>query len=142
MIREWIDRHQARNDELVWVIEDMDGRCLGHVGLYQIDYRAGSAEFGIMIGDAASRGRGIGRECTIHVTDYAFRDLRLNRVSLTVLATNVIARELYRSIGYQTEGVLRQAQFRNGRFVDVILMAQIAASRPTLDDEGDAHTRC
>ena len=31
---------------------------------------------------------------------------------------------IYRTYGFETEGVLRQAQYKNGRYHDVILMAK------------------
>lgn len=119
----WVEFHNDSTDEVLWVIANSDDECVGHVGLYQIDHRVGGAEFGILIGDATYRGRGLGRACTQFCIDYAFDRLNLNRVHLRVLTSNEGAAHLYRSLGFRDEGCLRQAQFRNGRYVDVLIMS-------------------
>jgi len=58
--------------------------------------------------------------------EYGFRELNLNRVDLSVLATNERAIGLYESLGFRHEGRLREAQFRSGQYVDVLLMAILA----------------
>ena len=122
-LSEWIDYHRKCANEIVWVIAEADtDRCVGHVGLYKIDQRVGSAEFGIMLGDRTVWGKGLGRACTEFAVDYAFTQLNLNRVELSVLATNERAAKLYRSLGFVDEGRLRQAQFKAGQYVDVLLM--------------------
>jgi RimJ/RimL family protein N-acetyltransferase len=100
-----------------------DDRGLGHVGLYNIDARVGMAEYAIMIGDREYWGRGLGRLCTVFCIEYGFRQLNLNRIYLSVLAGNSRARHLYASIGFREEGTLRQAQYKSGRYLDVVLMA-------------------
>jgi RimJ/RimL family protein N-acetyltransferase len=123
-IAEWIEVHRTRNDEVLWCIADKEqDLCLGHVGLYQIDHRVRCAEFGILIGDASWWGRGVGSAVTSAVVAYGFRELNLHRIQLSVLASNERAMRMYEKQGFSREGVLRDAQFREGRFVDVILMA-------------------
>ncbi len=123
-IVEWIEHHHKRNDEIVWIIADKerDG-CIGHVGLYHIDYRVRSAEFAIMIGAKDWWGRGLGRSVTRYMVKWGFTELNLNRVSLSLLATNERAHRLYKSIGFVEEGHLREAQFKNNAYVDLILMS-------------------
>lgn len=123
-LKEWLEFHRKRSDEVLWSIVDTEShRCVGHVGLYKIDFRVRSAEFAIMIGDRRFRGRGIGRLCTRFALEYGFRELNLNRITLTVLATNARARRLYESVGFQVEGCFRQAQIKDGVYVDIIAMA-------------------
>lgn len=122
-LREWLESHRRQKDEVLWVIaETVANTCVGHVGLYQIDFRAGVAELGILIGDRAYWGRGLGRACVEYVLLYGFCELHLNRISLPVLATNERAIKLYRSCGFKDEGRLREGQYKNGEYVDVLLM--------------------
>lgn len=127
----WIERHRGIANEALWTIADPSDRCLGHVGLYRIDHRIRSAEFAIMIGDRESRGRGIGKAVTRLVVDYGFRMLNLNRVELSCLATNERARRLYAGLGFVVEGTLRQAQFKDGHYIDVVQMSVLAAEWAT-----------
>ena len=127
-IRQWIEAHRTRIDEVLWVIAaDDDDRCLGHVGLYRIDHRIRAAEFAIMLGDRSVWGRGIGRRCTGFAIQYGFLELNLNRISLQVLATNERALHLYTSLGFREEGRLREAQFKGGDYIDVIQMSLLRA---------------
>lgn len=127
-IRNWLDYHRKQKNEILLAIADSKkGICLGHVGIYQIDYRIRSAEFAIMIGSKAHRGKGLGRAITDYIIRWAFAELNLNRLSLSVLATNERAIRLYKSLGFQEEGCLRAAQYKNGRYIDVIVMAILKA---------------
>lgn len=129
-VETWLSDHRSRGDEILWAIADAEtDRCLGHGGLYQIDYRVRSAEFGIVIGDKALWGNGLGGQVTRAVLDYAFDVLNLNRVSLRVLATNERAISLYRRLNFKVEGQLEAAQFKSGMYVDMILMAILKKDR-------------
>src|ERR1700733_3587686 len=99
----WMDAHTQAGDEVLYAIVDTEDRCLGHVGLYQIDPRAQKAEFAIMIGDRSGWGQGFGRLCTNFMVSYGFRELHLHRIQLQVLDSNERARKLYESIGFYFE---------------------------------------
>jgi RimJ/RimL family protein N-acetyltransferase len=123
-IREWIEFHRKKKDELLWIIADCEkDRCLGHVGLYHIDYRIRSAEFAILLGDKNVWRKGIGEKATRYIVDYGFSMLNLNRISLTVLEENNTARKLYRKVGFKEEGILRHAQYKKGKYLNVVLMS-------------------
>lgn len=120
----WVEYHRTCTNEALWVIADgNDDRCLGHVGLYNIDHRVSAAEFAIMLGDKNSWGKGLGTTITREVVRYGFDWLKLNRIELSVLTTNPRAMHIYSSIGFNQEGVKRQAQYKNGQYLDVQLMA-------------------
>lgn len=129
-VDEWIEFHRTCKDEVVWAITDpSNGNCWGHVGLYKIDNRIGSAEFAIMVGAKQQWGRGIGRAVTSFVVEWGFCELNLRRICLSVLATNERAIKLYRSIGFFDEGRLSGAQFKGGRYIDVVIMAKIKGDK-------------
>jgi RimJ/RimL family protein N-acetyltransferase len=129
-IAEWIERHRKTGNEIIWTIaRRSDDACLGHVGLYNIDQRVRIAEFAIMIGDASARGHGLGTRVTRKVLDYGFDMLNLNRIELSFLSNNEPARRLYEGLGFVHEGVKRQAQFKLGQPIDVVLMSLLASER-------------
>lgn len=122
-LEDWLEWHRKRTDEVLWaIVSTSTGRCLGHVGLYKIDPIARAADLGIMIGAKEAWGKGIGRAAVLHSIRYGFQAMNLNRISLTVLATNERAVRLYTRIGFALEGTLRQAQYRDGAYVDVLAM--------------------
>ncbi len=88
-----------------------------------------SAEFSIQIGEAEARGQGFGAAATRAALAHAFDDLNLHRVWLTLLASNTRAEALYKKVGFQREGVLRDAAFKAGRYVDVVTMAILDSRR-------------
>ncbi|HVP43773.1 MAG TPA: GNAT family protein [Terriglobales bacterium] len=134
-LEEWVTAHRNRADEVLWTIADAcSDKSIGHVGLYKIDNRVRKAEFAIVIGDRGSWGKGLGRKVTQAVVDWGFEQLNLHKVSLSVLAFNKRAIELYRSLGFRQEGALRDEQFRSGRYHGLVLMS-------LLDREWRAHKR-
>ncbi len=122
----WLQYHRSRTDEAMWCIANReDDSCLGHVGLYQINTRVRKAELGIMIGDADFRGRGVGHEVCQAVIAHALGELNLRRIELSFLATNEAAQKLYTRLGFLQEGIQKEAEYRSGAFVDVVLMSLI-----------------
>ena len=122
-LEEWLEWHRCRTDEVLWsIICVEDGRCVGHAGLYKIDRVVRCAEFGIMVGDPSAWGQGVGYQATILAISHGFSQENLNRISLTVLDTNDRAIHLYQKVGFVEEGRLRQAQYRDGQYVDLIAM--------------------
>jgi RimJ/RimL family protein N-acetyltransferase len=123
----WFQHYVAHRHENVRLMIDLPSPCgqimtVGQVNLTMLHAIHRTAEFSIVIPDVAFRGRGIGREATRQVLNHGFFDLNLNRIELTVLADNQAARALYESLGFVAEGQKRQALFKAGRYVDVILM--------------------
>lgn len=118
---EWVEYHRKNHQDLVWIITDQRDCCIGHCGLYQIDFRVGVAEYGICIGMSENRGQGLGELISKAIISYAFDQLNLRRLRLEVLATNLPAINLYQKIGFEKEGVLREEQFRDGVYVDIYL---------------------
>jgi len=122
----WIAFHREAKDEALFVIADAKDRAVGHVGLYKVNHRIRSAEFAIVIGDRSIWGKGLGRACTRFAIEYGFDELNLRRIYLEVLATNERAIKLYRALSFVEEGRLRQAQWKRGRYIDVLVMGLLS----------------
>ena len=82
--------------------------------LFNIKWRNQTAEMAIGIGDPALRGQGYGREALDLLLGYAFHELGLYRVGLTVLDYNTAAIRAYERVGFVREGVQREAVWRAG----------------------------
>lgn len=100
-----------------------DDRPIGNVGLFDLDLVNGSAGLGIMIGEPGDRSRGHGTDMLEALVGFGFASLRLERIWLDVYDFNPGARRVYERVGFQHEGVMRHAFFREGRFVDVHMMS-------------------
>ena len=97
------------------------GRLVGLTNLTRIDRRAGTAYFGVVIGEKDCWGKGIAREALRLVVRRAAA-LRLRKILLEVASDNPRAIALYQRSGFQTEGVLRRQLPRGQEFVDVLIM--------------------
>lgn len=129
--REWFNSIRNRPDVVIFGIRELDGgRLVGSCQLLGISPTHRKAELQIRIGEADARGRGYGREAVELLVDFAFKDLNLNRVELTVLAGNEPAIKTYLAAGFVREGTLRQAAYIDGRYVDVICMSVLRDERP------------
>ena len=97
-------------------------RPVGTTDLHDMDVRNGTAEFGILIGEADARGKGLGTEVTRLMADYAFSVLGLNNVMLRVHAYNAGAIRAYEKAGFREIGRRRSATAMGGRRWDIIYM--------------------
>ena len=68
------------------------------------------------------RRRGIGRRL-VAATIAAARDMRLEKIELSVYSSNDAAITLYRSLGFTEEGRKIRGRLVDGRYDDVVLMA-------------------
>lgn len=96
---------------------------IGNCSLMHFDWRIQMAEAGIFIGEKSKWNQGYGSEAMSLLIKHGFETLNLNRISLRVYETNPRAIRSYEKVGFTHEGKLRQAEFRNGRYVDVLLMS-------------------
>ena len=129
-LHEWIELHRSLENEVLWVIADeVTDTCLGHIGLYEIDFRVRKAEFAIVIGQKANWGKGLGQTVSRAAIDYGFDELNLHRIELEVLANNARAIHVYEKLGFKREGIQRDAQFRSGQYLDIVTMAILEHER-------------
>lgn len=119
--KQW-EQDQRSQKDIVFAVCTKDDTFIGTTGLYVINWIASSAEYRIFLGDKGYWNRGLGTECTKLVVVYGFERLNLNRIYLGVNAENKGGIRAYEKAGFIREGVLRQEQYRNFRYYDVIRM--------------------
>lgn len=125
-ILRWIDFHNKKEDEVVLVMVANDAnRVIGHVGLYKIDEVAKKTEYGILIADDNSRGKGYGTKATRAMVDYAFNTLGMHKVTAEVLNENIPSISMFTKCGFRIDGCLKDDVFKNGRYYDVLCMSVI-----------------
>jgi RimJ/RimL family protein N-acetyltransferase len=133
-LTEWIASRQKATDAFLFGVRLIDDDTLiGCVELDGILWTHQTGWLAIAIGDEAYQGKGYGREAMELALRFAFHELNLHRVQLTVFSYNQRAIALYEKIGFQREGVYREALQREGRRHDMILYGLLRAeweSRP------------
>lgn len=78
-------------------------RLIGLAGLYLVNWTNGSAEVGLIIGEATERGSGYGTEVIGRLGRTAGQALGLNRLVARILASNQPARRCFARAGFTEE---------------------------------------
>lgn len=120
---QWQQDQRSQNEVAFAVRTKADDAFIGTTGLYSINWVMRSAEFRVFLGNKSYWNRGIGTECTKLMVEYGFDKLNLNKVWLGVNTENIGGIRAYENAGLSREGVLRQEQYRNFRYYDVIRMS-------------------
>jgi len=100
------------------------------IGLLELDgiqwtHRVGW--LGLAIGESANRGVGYGTDALRVGLRFAFHELNLYRLQLTVFSYNARAIHLYEKFGFVREGVMRGALLRDAQRWDMYLYGLLAA---------------
>ncbi|GAB1421151.1 GNAT family protein [Anaerolineales bacterium] len=98
-----------------------DERLVGFITLSEINWTMKSAWLALAIGDPADRGQGYAKEALALMIEWAFLELNLHRLNLSVFAYNEAAIQLYEAMGFVREGCAREAIHRWGQHYDQYL---------------------
>lgn len=123
LLEAWEAEVKRQTDIVFAIVHKKTKKVIGSTGLYSINSISRHAEFRVIIGETAYRGKGIGTEVTKLIINYAFDKLNLNKVWLGGNADNIGAIKSYEKSGFVKEGVLRQEIYRNGRYYDAVRMS-------------------
>jgi RimJ/RimL family protein N-acetyltransferase len=125
MTEKWSEEHlesQSNRDIFFGIRTLSDDRLIGGIGLDGIDWSHGNSYVGIGIGDREDWGKGYGTDAMCILLRYAFTELNLHRVSLTVFEYNPRGIRSYQKAGFVEEGRTRGQLHREGRRWDIIYM--------------------
>ena len=116
---------------VVFALEEREagggGRPAGVAGLNDIDLLHRRSTLGIVIGEPAARGRGVGTEAVGLLLDYGFTVLALHNILLTVFAFNPAGIRCYEKAGFKVIGRRREARLQAGVWHDEVLMDALAS---------------
>ncbi len=134
-LERWFEGVVANPEIRMFAIKTPEGDYLGNIELRDLDLRCGNAEVGVLIGERAWWGRGVGTDAIQALGRFAFRDLRLHRLFARILESNPRALRSFEKCGFVREGRERQAHYQDGRFWDVHVLGVLAPEWPTEDGE-------
>ena len=118
----WL-HNKVEKGEVVQFMIMLNDNEIGTVYLRDIDYKNKKCEFGIFIGEESNWGKGFGTIASKLAIDYAFKNLKLNRVFLRVFPSNIRAIKSYEKIGFLREGIFREDVIINEKSYDIIFMS-------------------
>jgi RimJ/RimL family protein N-acetyltransferase len=104
------------------VIEKETSTYIGNAKLGQIKWINGTTEYGRMIGEKNSMGKGYGTEIGKLLLHYAFMILNLNKVNVGSITDNIASIKSNEKIGFEIEGELKQQVYINGSYKNTVIM--------------------
>lgn len=121
------DREKSSTDDSFAIHREGEEEPIGVIGLTNIKQTNGSADLSVIVGDEKDRDKGLGTEAIRVLLRYAFEDLGLERVNLSVFDFNEPAIRAYEKLGFKRERRMRQAIRRNGEYHEAIFMRILAS---------------
>ncbi|WP_305984540.1 GNAT family N-acetyltransferase [Roseibium sp. MMSF_3544] len=120
----------AADPNLVQIVAESDGEVIGFAELVlhqNIPRAAHAAELNMVVTHGERQGQGIARAMIEEVIRLCDGFYRIRRLSLIVWVDNTRAIELYRQLGFEEEGRLRDYVRTEEGYCDALQMARIAS---------------
>jgi ribosomal-protein-serine acetyltransferase len=100
----------------------IDKNIVGRMGMHRINHQNKIGEIGYWLaGDL--QGRGVVTKCCKTLIGHGFTVLDLNRIEIKCGVGNHKSMAIPEKLGFKKEGILRQAEWLNGKFIDLYLYA-------------------
>ena len=135
----WVDQTRSPNDIREFILRALaqyhsnqgpnagiwvDGEFAGSIGCHHIDWINRGCHIGYWI-DAARQGQGIVTRCCESLLDYLFGEMGLHRVVIQCGTENAKSGAIPERLGFTREGVSRDAQWVNDRWVDLVVWSML-----------------
>ncbi|MDR4927733.1 GNAT family N-acetyltransferase [Peribacillus simplex] len=100
------------------------GQIVGVAGYNQINWSNKTAYIGYWLGEEY-QGNGIMTRVAKALTDYAFKELKLDKVEIRVALENKKSRGIPERLGFVNEGCIRQTEWLYDHYVDHIVYGML-----------------
>lgn len=133
----WVDHMQSVTDFIRYIRDTkkrvaektdfgyaiiIDNNIVGRIGLYHINHQNKIGEIGYWLADGW-QGRGIVTKCCAAIINHGFTQLGLNRIEIKCGVGNDKSRAIPEKLSFKQEGILRQAEMLNGKYIDLYIYA-------------------
>ncbi len=123
MLKVYIEELYAK-EVYFWAIHlKSTDKHIGNIKIDPIDFKNGSGEYGILVGDKASWGKGYAKEATIRIIKYCFEELGLTKITLGVVEDNAAAVNLYKKLGFKIDEVIKGTKAYNNKISNSLRMS-------------------
>ena len=109
----------------------VDDQLIRYCTIEHMNLNDKKCEVGILIGEKDYWHKGIGSAVVRELLTRAFTALSMHRVEAVIHADNVASIHCFARAGFHLDGTLRDAKYRDGRYVDVLVYS-------LLDSEWDS----
>lgn len=128
-------RNAAAGDSLSLGLFSSD-EFIGSVGYVTFDTNARKTEIGYWI-DAGFEGKGIVTDAVRCLVDFAFEQLRMNRIEIRCISENERSAAVAKRLGFRQEAHLREYEIRNGRAYDYLTFGLLRSDRAAGNKSGE-----
>ena len=97
---------------------------VGRMGMHHINQQNKIGEIGYWLATGL-QGSGIITKCCTSLINHGFAQLDLNRIEIKCAVGNNKSRAIPQKLQFKQEGILRQAELLNGKFIDLYLYAML-----------------
>ncbi|WP_164670825.1 GNAT family N-acetyltransferase [Virgibacillus doumboii] len=120
-LKEWYVKKQ-KNNEFLFAVRTLESdELIGFIALDEIDWANRNSWLALGIGDKANWNKGYGQEILRLALGFAFRELNLHRVQLSVFESNKRAIAAYEKCGFKHEGGHREYLIRDSEPEDMLI---------------------
>ena len=125
MVGSWPEEQHLRmlaDPGVVYIVaEDQRGQVAAFAILQGLDSEHRAVELKRLVVGVPNQG--LGRKLLTEVAERTFAKHRAHRLFLDVFVTNDRARHVYETFGFQKEGIMRDAIYRDGAYHSLVLMS-------------------
>ena len=119
----WLQQFAENNGFYAGIL--FRGELVGSIAFQQIDWQNRFTSIGYYLVQKAE-GFGIMTRCVQALLNYSYYQLGLNRVEIRCGEKNLKSRAIPERLGFVREGKIRDGEYLNGRFHDLIIYSMLA----------------
>ena len=121
----WYDKIFKEQTGLRWVIEEVESKkVIGTCGFLNYERAHNRIEIGYDL-NPNYWGKGVMKEALNCIIHFAFETMNINKIEAKVEPENKSSIKLLEKMTFYKEGVLRQHEFENGRYVDLAIFSKL-----------------
>lgn len=126
IVEEWIIDKMDPTKLQFTIVKKSIGRPIGRISISRLDRKADSLDITkLYLAGKENLQQGLGKELMIELLEYCFVFLHMERVTLDYYTGNKAAAALYEKVGFEKEGIARNATKKNGKYYDLHLMSML-----------------
>ena len=127
-------RNARRSKEQAYhmIVKQSDDTAIGFLRFNFIDMPSNNVWLRVMIGEKTVWGKGYARDALEAYLRWLFDDVGIHRVTLECYSTNTRAVRFYERLGFQKEGVLREAVLIDGTYHDIFSFGLLKRDMDTM----------
>lgn len=120
--KDWVSSYfnlkKPQEGQCFWII--LNKEKIGAICYNKFDLLNKKTELDIIIGDKKYLGLGYGTEALKTLINYLFKNYKLHKIWIEARGNNLRAINAYKKAGFKVEGILKDENFFNEKFVDCV----------------------